>query len=301
VVALPLVGLLLAIWACGFSIGPHVGARPLPTTQRPDVNLRLAIQITGQYSGAANVGVMMRVFEGANTSEVALPNNVRVTCDGKAAGHNPFGSLYLQCPRQPPGGAYLVGFTDSHGASTTLIIPVPLGTFAIVSPRDGAVVPIPTDGALVVRYTEPSPPANGKVAVDNLTASCNLTETTPCGAVYANLQPQPTPTPDPRQPTATPYAIHVAPTPTPGPNGSGTPVPVYTPVPTIGPPTPTVAVTRNGQEGVVYLTGDYITFVPAPGTLTMSVEVNETPAPAGFEAVSVTYSDNSQSHITWTR
>ena len=302
-VALPLVVLLLAIWACGFSISPRPGARPLPTADVPDAGLRLAIQITGQYRGAAPIVMTLRIFEGTDGREVALANDVRVACNGKVAARNPLEYLRLICERERPGNSYQVAFTDGRGRTTTVNIPVPPGDFAFVSPRAGATVPIPTDGALVVRYTMPLAPANGKVAVDSLTATCARAGPY-CGAVYANLQPsqqQGTPTPDPRQPTATPFEIHVAPTPTPGPNDGGTPVPVYTPIPTIGPPTPTVSVTQNGQTGVIYLTGDYSAFVPAPGSLSMSVEVDEAPDPGGFAAVSVTYLDAVDASITWTR
>lgn len=303
-VALPLVGVLLAIWACGFSVGPRIGARPLPTAQRPNADLRLAIQITGQYSGAANIVMVAHIFEGTDMREVALADNVRATCNGKVTGHDPLGYLRLACERERPGNSYQLAFTDGRGATTTVNIPVAPGDFAFVAPRDGATVPIPNNDALMVRYTMPLAPSHGKAVVDSVTATCSQAGAY-CGAVYANLQPQPTPqptpTPDPRQPTATPFAIHVAPTPTPGPNDGGTPVPVYTPVPTIGAPTPTANVTQHGQAGTVYLTGDYTSFVPAPGDLSMSVELDEAPDPGGFAAVTVTYIDAVHASVTWTR
>ena len=197
---LPLLSLTLATLACGISLGSHIGYRPPPATHLLASQLRLAIQIGGQYEqystpgGAPTVQIAVRVFEGTNTSEVSLPDKAALTCNGTDIKRNSNG-FSPPCPRQPPGGAYRLVYTDEHGAKTTVVIPVLTGTFAILSPQDGATVPIPTNGTLPVHFTIPTAPVNGSVAVDDVTAACSVSDAQPCGSVYANLQPAATATP----------------------------------------------------------------------------------------------------------
>src|SRR5690242_3619549 len=69
---LPLLGLLLAIWGCGF--GGLRRAPSLPVTHRPASELRLAIEFTSQFSDRPDdpgVSVLVRFFEGTNPDEVA--------------------------------------------------------------------------------------------------------------------------------------------------------------------------------------------------------------------------------------
>ena len=46
---LPLLSLVLATLACGFSVGSHYGYQPPPATHLPASQLRLDVHITGQY------------------------------------------------------------------------------------------------------------------------------------------------------------------------------------------------------------------------------------------------------------
>ena len=120
---------------------------------------------------------------------------------------------------------------------------------------------------LTVRYTVPTPPANGSVAIDNVTAACSVSDAQPCGAVYANLRPIATATPGQGVGVATvaPFAAGSSnATPLPGktptrgpiPTQGPTPLPGSTPQPTtpgIPAATPTVVVTQNGDTGTILL------------------------------------------------
>ena len=60
---LPLLSLALAILACGFTVGgSHIGYRPPPTTHLPAAQLRLVIQITGQYDNASTVQTQINQY-----------------------------------------------------------------------------------------------------------------------------------------------------------------------------------------------------------------------------------------------
>lgn len=336
---LPMLSLILAIWACGFTYTPRVGYRPPPVTHKPASQLRLEIQITGQYSQYGDRPITLvhvRIFEVSNSNEVSLADNASLTCNGTDI-NSSSDNLGRSCPQQPPGGAYRIVYTDEHGAATTVVVPVFLGTFAILSPQAGAAVPIPTNGALTIRYTAPTPPKNGSVAVDSVSAACSISPAQPCGAVYASLRPSATPTPNgpaiatptenrgPATPTpggsgaSLRVASHELATPMPGPtpkpspgatNTTNPPAPGATPRPTFATPTlatpaPTVSVAKsvakNVDPGTILLTGDYSMFQPAKGFLSMSVEAHVTPDPGDFAAVSVSYSDILHTTFTWTR
>ncbi len=314
---LPLLSLALATLACGISLGSHIGYHPPPATHLPASQLRLEIQISGQYeqygnpSGAPTVGIAVRVFEGTRASESSLADKATLTCNGVDIKRNAYG-FSPPCPRQPPGGAYRLVYTDEHGAKTTVVIPVPTGTFAIVSPQDGATIPIPTNGTLPVRFTVPTAPADGSVAIDNVTAACSVSDAQPCGAVYANLRPTATATPGQgRGPAANaPLSANIGnATPLPGKTPTGAPIPTLPPTPTPGAnqtpttpsPTPTVVVTQKGDTGTIMLTGDYSEFQPAKGFLSMTVEAHVTPDPDDFSSVTVTYTDTLHTQFTWTR
>lgn len=318
---LPLTSLLLAIWACGLSIGPHIGYHPPPATHLPASQLRLEIGITGQYDqygSTPNALMQVRVFEEATSREVSLPDTASLTCNGANIKPYTGNALPHVCPRQPPEGTYRIVYTDDHGASTTVVVPVPGSSFAIVSPQDGSTVKIPTNGVLPVRYTIPSVPPNGSVAINDVTAACSVSPAQPCGAVSANLKPALTPTPGSHAvvtpgtsgssavmrvasrafATTTPGKTPTSgPTPTQGP----TPVPAATPKPTLPVPTPTVGVTLSGNAGTILLAGDYSMFQPAKGFLTMDVEAHVTPDPGDFHSVTVSYSDILHVAFTWTR
>jgi hypothetical protein len=323
--------LLLALLACGFTAGPHIGYRPPPVSHLPASQLRLAIQISGQYepygspSNSLDAHIGVRVFEGQSSSEVSLSDKGRLTCNGQdisLRSLSPVPSLQFSCPRQPPGGAYHLAYTDERGASTTVVVPVLLGSFAILSPQTGSTVPIPTHGILQVRYTVPVVPAHDGVAVNDVTVVCSRSETQPCGGVFANLRPAVTAMPGQGRGVATvaPSAYRrsaVRPviagmsnaTPMPGktptrgsiPTQGPTPLPGTTPSPTVPAATPTVVVTQNGQTGTILLTGDYSEFQPAKGILSLSVEAHVESDPGDFAAVTASYSDILHSYFTWTR
>jgi hypothetical protein len=330
---LPLVSLLLAIWACGFSITSRVGYHPPPVTHRPASQLRMTIQFNGQYAAYGSKPVLMaqvRFFEVSNSNEVSLADKASLTCNGadiKRNAYNAYG-IFNPCPLQPPGGAYRITYTDEHGAATTVVVPVPLGAFAILSPRDGVSVPIPTNGAFTVRYATPVPPTNGSVSVNNITVACSVSDAQPCGGVYANLQPNVTPTPGQGMGAATvaPYTHDGAsvvafsagmgnatpmpvktptrgPTPATIPTQSLTPLPGFTPStgPTRTPPIPYATVTQNGETGTILLHGDYSAFQPAKGFVSLAVEAHVTPDPGNFAAVTASYTDTLHATFTWTR
>jgi hypothetical protein len=314
---LPLLSVTFAMLACGISLGSHIGYRPPPATHLPASQLRLEISILGQYerysksSSAPTVGIAVRVFEGTNTSEVSLPDKATLTCNGTDIKRNSNG-FSPPCPQQPPGGAYRLVYTDEHGASTGVVIPVPSGTFAILWPEDGATVPIPTNGVLSVRFTIPTAPVNGSVAIDHVTAACSVSDAQPCGSVYANLRPIVTATPGQGDGviTVAPLAAKLGnSTPQPGKTPTRGPIPTQPPTPTPGAtqtpsipsPTPTVVVTQNGDTGTIMLTGDYGEFQPAKGFLSMTVEAHVTPDPGAFSSVTVTYTDTLHTQFTWTR
>ncbi len=314
---LPLLSLALATLACGISFGSHVGYHPPPVTHLPASQLRLEIQIGGQYeqygnpSGAPTVGIAVRVLEGTKASESSLADKATLTCNGVDIKRNAYG-FSPPCPRQPPGGAYRLVYTDEHGAKTTVVIPVPTGTFAIVSPQDGAAVPIPTSGTLPVRFTVPMASADGSVAIDNVTAACSVSDAQPCGAVYANLRPTATATPGQGRGISAlaPLSEGIGnATPLPGKTPTGVPIPTLPPTPSPGAtqtpttpfPTPTVVVTQHGDTGTILLSGDYSEFQPAKGFLSMTVEAHETPDPGDFSSVSITYTDTLHTQFTWTR
>lgn len=317
---LPLLSLTLATLACGISLGSHIGYRPPPATHLPASQLRLAIQITSQYANYSatsnpNAYINIGVFDATNAQEFSLPENAQIRCNGKAITRSypmPGRNLFFSCPRQPPGGAYRIIYTDEHGAKTTVVIPVPTGAFTILSPQDGATVPIPTNGTLPVRFTIPTAPANGSVAIDDVTAACSVSDAQPCGAVDANLHPTPIATPGQGLGTfaVAPLAANLGnATPLPGktptrgpvPTQGPTPTPGATPLPTMPIPTPTVVVTQNGDTGTILLTGDYSEFQPARGFLSMAVEAHVTPDLGGFSSVSVIYTDTLHTQFTWTR
>lgn len=312
---------LLAILACGISLHGGMGAPPLPVTHLPASKLRLAIQITGQYGDKPNVYGSIGFLDGTKLTPVTIPANASLTCNGSDITPSPHGEIYFSCPRQPPGGSYRFTFTDEHGAATTVVVPVPTGTLAILSPQAGSTVPIPTNGKLAIRYSIPIPPPHDSVAIDSISVWCRVSTAEPCGAVGASLQPYGTPTPaGPVPPTSTPYRGLptptanglLAPTPTenrgaatPTPGGFATPKPGDTPTPTpyvvTGNPA-TATVTQRGGLGTIVLAGDYSAFQPGKaGGITMYMEVHVTPDRGAFMTASTVFTESVSTSITWTR
>lgn len=187
---LPILSLSLAIWACG--------ATPV-ITHLPASQLRLAIIITEQYYGiygqvygpypygdTSHVGIEVVIFEAANPEPVLLPKNTHLTCNGMSV----MPPLHV-CPRQPPGGAYRITYTDEHGTSATAVVPVPVGSFGLRYPHidTGATVPIPTSDTLAIPYSAPTLSPDGGVVITGVTTGCGEPSADPqkmnsCGAVY---------------------------------------------------------------------------------------------------------------------
>jgi hypothetical protein len=321
---LPFIGPLLALAACG--------AAPLPVTHRLAADLRLAIRIYGQYRGrysehyGENVWAEVRVFDGTDKGTgsrgFALADKARLTCNGNditirspaasAAGGG-------ACPRQAPGGSYQITYTDEHGASTSVIVPVPTGTFSMLSPLAGSTVPMPVNGVFTVRVSLPEPPPNGTVVVESVYAHCGLN----CSAVSANLPNDATPTVGPDANAASSARIGgdrgIAPNSsgltffaTPTPPATLTPGPTPPPAATLTPaatatervlfPPATATMTQDGSVGTITLQGDFSAFRPISGEVGANVEVRIAPDAGGFAAVTaVIGSEDIYSAITWTR
>ena len=94
--------------------------------------------------------------------------------------------------------------------------------------------PIPTDGALAVRFSVPIPPPNSSITLLEVIAACQATPGATCDSVANNFFISPTPTPLTGAPTATTFVNPGPPTPTP--NSS---IPTATVYENRGPPTPT--------------------------------------------------------------
>ncbi len=317
--AVPAFGLLLALIGCG--------AATLPITHRPASDLRLEIHIFGQfgakYGDGKSVNVSVRVFDGTTPNGVALPDNARVTCGGiSIKSRSPLTvAASGPCPRQAPGGAYQITYTDEHGLSTTAIVPVPTGTFAILSPLAGSAVPIPTNGALTVRVSLPDAPPNGAFSIENIATFCGAYLDT-CGGVAAFVMPATTPTAslgprltavesneDGNRATSHVSGQSLSPTPTPPGTPTPAPIPTLNPTPTPAdmssptpPPPASATLVRDGDVGTITLRGDFSAFAPNTGELTISVQGRVAPDRGRFAAATASYdSEYISSAITWTR
>ena len=317
---LPFLGPLLALAGCG--------ASPLPVTHRPAADIRLEIRIYGQYRGryseslGDNVRVEVRAFDGTEKRGVALADKAHLTCNGTdITSRSPVVSAAGAgvCPRQEPGGSYQITYTDEHGASTSVIVPVPTGSFSMLSPLGGSNVPIPINSMLTVRVSLPTPPPNGAVVVDNVYAHCGIN----CSAVNANLPNDATPTASPNASAASsariggesgmtprssglPFFATPAPpaTPTQGPTPppAATPTPAATATEHVLFPPAVATMTQDGSVGTITLQGDFSAFRPISGEVGANVEVRIAPDAGGFAAVSaVIGSEHIYSAITWTR
>jgi len=261
---LPVLSIALAIWACGASV---------VATSQPPSNLWLEITFHDQYYGIAGqpygppedtsyVRFEVTAHEGHNTTLVSLSSNTSLTCNGLSST-----LLYAHCPRQPPGGTYQITYTDAHGRSATITLPVPAGSFGLGYPdiNLGATLTIPSNGILAIPYTAPIPPAGGSVAIASVFAECGPPPSadTPgapasCGAVNYNAQ------------------VRVN-----GRLGAGD--------------------TVVGGEGVIHLIGDYSSFQPGPGTLELLMSVRVPADRGGFAAVTASYVAGISVPVSWTR
>ncbi len=306
---LPLVSLALAILACSaVNITPRRPVPP-PVTHLPASQLRLMIQIFRQYTDAPTVQTLIHVYEAQSGQEVSLADKTRLTCNGSDVKYSYPNNANPACPRQPPGGAYRFTFTDEDGAATTVVVPVPAGQYAVLSPRAGSTVHIPRDGALAVRFTLPIPPPNSRITLLEVIAACQGTSSASCDSIANNFFIAATPTPLTGVPSPTAFVYHGPPTPTPSSSK-----PTATVYENRGPPTPTPppgstptapefdgTVTQTGGVATVALTGDYAPFLPGPGSIEISIAEQIAPDQGGFAAASATMGGDVTANITWTR
>jgi hypothetical protein len=302
---LPPLSLVLAGMACSAS---RQALLP-PVTHLPAAQLRLEIQITGQYGDSSTVQAQVDIMDATTGQELSLADKARLTCNGSDVKPNYPNRVIPSCPRQPPGGAYRFTYTDEHGASTTVVVPVPAGQFAVLSPRDGSTAHIPTDGALAVRFTLPIPPPNSSITLLEVIAACQAMPSVTCDLVANNFYISPTPTPLTGVPSPTTFVYPSPPTPTPSSSR-----PTATVYENRGPPTPTPppgatptapyfdgTVTQTGGTATVALTGDYTSFQPGSGRIELSIVEKIAPDRGGFAAASATMSGDTTANITWTR
>lgn len=299
----------LSLALVGMSCSASQRAQPPPVTHLPAAQLRLLIQITGQYGDASTVQTQIDIVD-AHTGQVfSLADKARLTCNGSDVKPNYPSNVVRTCLRQPPGGVYHFTFTDEHGATTAVVVPVPTGQLAILSPRDGSTVYIPRDGALAIHFTLPIPPPHSRITQFYVMASCRGTSSATCNTVGQSYVVEPTPTPLVGVPTATAFPVTLPPTPTPSSSN-----PTATVYENRGPPTPTPppgstptipyydgTVTQTGGPGAVALVGDYTQLRPGPGSIEISIEVQIAPDRGGFAAVSVRMDGDTTANITWTR
>jgi hypothetical protein len=308
---LPFLGSLLALIGCG--------AQTLPVTHRPAADLHLEIHIAGQYTGLTNdqasVHVTVRVFDGTNPNGVSLADKAHLTCNGTDIKMPPPATVAGagSCPRQPPGGAYEFTYADEHGAVTTAPVPVPAGALVILSPLAGSMVPIPSNGALTIRVSLPTPAPRGSFSVEGVTASFGSSQSA-FGGVYAPVQDITTPTVTPTArnadntglaPLASGQALSATPTPPATPTQgfqppTPTPADSQTPSPT---PTPDSAtMTRDGAMGIITLRGDFSQFFPGDGKVTIQVKAQAAPDLGGFASATATFEiEFISSAFTWAR
>jgi hypothetical protein len=306
---LPLLSLALAIWAC--SAGGR--AVPPPVTHLPASQLRAVIQFAGQYDNSPNVQVLVRLYEAATSKEVSVADNARLTCNGSDIKPNFTGpSLMRPCQRQLPGGAYRIVYTDEHGVAATIVVPVPSGALAILSPRDGSTVKIPVTEPLAIHYQIPIAPLQSSVTIVNAVASCATKSASSCAVVaYPSwlIYPYITATPGAAIPTPTTFESRGPSTPTPGSikstatvfenRGPATPTPPRESTQTL--PAPSATMTQSGGAGTITLTGAFSEFQPGPGNIAITIEAQITPDLGGFAAGAATMTGSVSANITWMR
>lgn len=306
---LPLLSLALAIWAC--SAGRR--AVPPPVTHLPASQLRAVIQFVGQYDNSPNVQVLVRLYEAATSKEVSVADKARLTCNGSDVKPNFTGSdLMRPCQRQLPGGAYRIVYTDDHGVAATIVVPVPSGALAILSPRNGSTVKIPVTEPLAIHYQLPIAPPRSSVTIVNAIASCATKSASSCAVVaYPSLPiyPYTTATPGAALPTSTSFENLAPSTPTPGSDkptatafanrGPATPTPPRESTQTL--PAPNATVTQSGSAGTITLTGAFSEFQPGPGNIAITIAAQITPDLGGFAAGAATMTGSVNANITWMR
>lgn len=250
---LPLGGALVILLACG--------AAPNTVATAPASTMNLSIRIDNQLI-PDSTGTMVSIYVTfSNASEgFVLSGKQTLTCNGVKL---PSGAVRWAVPREPPGGAYTFVYTDERGHQTTLIVPVPKGTFQVLSPTPDASVPIPmhtrytplasaTPGprspelvnALSIHYHFPLVPQNATATMSAYASSSN-------SAVYGTEEPA----------TGT-YLL--------------------------------------SDAGMPYGQG-FEAFPPGPGVITTKTSIDWTPPASGFHTVQVVYGASLVYAITWTK
>lgn len=274
-------GLLVAsLLLVGMSCSRQSIPASLPITHQPATNLRLSLGFAGQYGNdqrfandPTHVQVSVNVYEGANPQPVVLPKGDHLTCGGADITPTDIGHLQHACLRQQPGGTYRFVFTDEHGGTTTLLVPIPSGKLAVLSPAPDSNMRIPTSGDIDLRIATPVPPAGGSVVINSVMALCGHGG---CGTSMAPYQLSPAVTAAPTQP--------------------GGPIPMTCPPST---QSPFVTLGKGGGAiSILPLPND--SFQPGPGTIQLGVDTCVPLTPTGFNAAIATFSDALTSPITWT-
>ena len=278
-------------------------------THQPASHLRMAIVLAHQYAGDQPlVNVSIQLYE-HDQRFVMAPENARFSCNGETM------TYPYTCPRQAPGGAYQIGYTDEHGATTIVTVPVPIGEFALVAPRPDTSATLPTVGALTLRLATPALPPGGSVRVDHVVLWCGYsTGQGTCGVVSETLVEAGTappastssPTNETRQ-QATPLLGAGTPTSPPtgpavAPRATRTLTPDVPPGHSCSTTHPTVAtITQRDSEDEIVVDSDYSCWPPAPGEIDLSVRVQTRPAPNGFLGVSTAFVDELSYAVIWAR
>jgi hypothetical protein len=296
---LTLSGLPLA--ACGRSV-----------THKSAAHLRLIIDISHYHfdDGSPHFSLDASLIDGDTGDSVDPPTGAYLTCNSLAT---------WQCPEQPPGGEYVITYTDEHGVATAVSAPVPLDAFAILSPRSGGTAIIPTAGVLTIRFSSPTFPPEWTVAIDQASADCivpgrseecvvaadeqtavlsppaqaegkimsKTTSTTSANAarmVVATATATPPPTPAPT-PICAPFELLAA-----------TPDPHFTPARS------SVTHVFNGSASIVQLHGDFSHWAAGScGYINLSLKAEAHLEPSGFQSVMVRETYGDTVHVSWVR
>jgi hypothetical protein len=225
-------------------------------------------------------------------------------------------NAFIKCPRQPLGGSYQIGYTDERGATTTVTVPVPLGAYALLSPRPSATATLPSTGALALRLATPGFPADTISRVEQVIVWGNIPYFQ--GPHVISAVPHEVATPPSTPPTTHASSairrerpqvavLTEAATPTPvatptSPPAEPTPTPYVTPGQPCLPADATVAtVTPADHADDILVSSDYSCWVPGPGKVNFAVSAETHPAPSGFLGVSATFLDDLSYSVTWVR
>jgi hypothetical protein len=242
----------------------------LPTASRrapypPGGELHLQVDITDQFSHPERPDAQVLVrFVGM--SEVPPADNASITCNGhdvtpRTQGFSSALDGAHPCPRQPPGGAYHIVYTDEHGASTSAVIPIPTGALAFRAPSDGGTFHFLLNQPLVISLAVPVPASGGSVTLNHL-------QLTPCGGgaqcVSQSIDPKAA---YQSAPTLTAIASAIA-----------------------------VGVTQHSGECTIQL--DNFSLARGPNTFSAAVDTQEPMQESGFKIATAIFQDTTDANFT---